>query len=161
MNSNPQDKLRKTIYVLIAMIAALVVIIGVLLFTRTAGTAAVPPNGLYTEPTGEVVKNEDIISIPGYEAINLIADTRQQVIGFPNPAQNTCYFRISLYLQDGTLLWQSGLVEPGAISDPVLLSQPLAKGYYTDAVLQYECFTTDGNLTPLNGATTDLTLMVG
>ena len=110
--------------------------------------------------TSNVEKNKDSIAIPGYEGIALKADTKQQTVGLPNPPQNTCYFRITLSLEDGTVLWQSDLVEPGEVSEPIKLKQPLQKGTYPNSLLKYECFTMDGNLSPLNSAATKLTLRV-
>ena len=110
--------------------------------------------------TGPVEKNRGSISIPGYELINLKADTKQQTVGLPNPAENNCYFQISLLLEDGTVLWQSDLVEPGKISAPIVLTKPLTAGSYHNAKLKYDCFTMDDSHSPLNGAETKLTLWV-
>ena len=112
-----------------------------------------------TESETVIEKNPDAIAIPGYEILELQADQKQQSLSLPNPPQNVCYFQISLYLEDGTLLWKSELIEPGAISKPILLHQELAKGTYANAVLKYDCFKADGQ-TPLNGAETKLTLWV-
>lgn len=112
-----------------------------------------------TESETVIEKNPDAIAIPGYEILELQADQKQQSLSLPNPPQNVCYFQISLYLEDGTLLWKSDLIEPGAVSKPILLHQELAKGTYTNAILKYNCFKMDGT-TPLNGAETKLTLWV-
>lgn len=105
-------------------------------------------------------KNENIISIPGYEGLTLAANTTKQDLCFPNPAKNTCYFKLTLSLEDGTVLWQSGLIEPGGLSKNVKLTQPLQEGTYRNAVLRYDCFAMDDDLTVLNGATTKLQLWV-
>lgn len=107
-----------------------------------------------------VEKNENIISIPGYEGLTLVANTTKQDLCFPNPAKNTCYFKLTLSLDDGTVLWQSGLIEPGGLSENVKLTQPLQEGTYRNAVLRYDCFAMDDDLTVLNGATTKLQLWV-
>lgn len=107
-----------------------------------------------------IEKNEDTISIPGYEGITLRADSLEQIVSLNNPIQNTCYFVITLYLEDGTRLWQSDYIKPGETSSPIVLNQPLEKGNYPNAVLQYSCFKMDGEKTPLNGAETKLTLRV-
>lgn len=113
-----------------------------------------------TQQSVPAPKNPDSIAIPGYEALELKADTLQQTLCLPNPAQNMCYLCIELYLEDGTLLWRSELIEPGKTSKPIVLTQALAKGNYTNAVLRYSCFKMDGSLAPLNGAETKLTLWV-
>lgn len=111
-----------------------------------------------TTPTVE--KNPDSIAVPGYELLELRADSKQQSLCLPNPKQNMCYFQISLYLEDGTLLWQSDLIEPGKTSNPMTLTNALDKGTYSNAILRYSCYRMDDDLTPLNGAETKLTLRV-
>ena len=105
-------------------------------------------------------KNENSISIPGYEGIDLKADSLQQDVAFRNPAQNTCYFVMQLYLEDGSLLWESDYIRPGERSAPMVLTQALQKGTYSNAVLKYSCFKMDEEKTPLNGAKMKLTIRV-
>ena len=100
------------------------------------------------------------IAIPGYEALTLKADEKKQKISFNNPEQNNCYFVICLYLSDGTLLWKSDYVKPGAVSKAVVLSKPLSKGTYTDCTMKYECFAYDSSKKQLNGAETKVKLIV-
>ena len=110
--------------------------------------------------SGFVKKNPDVIAVPGYEMLELKANTAEQSLRMPNPPQNCCFFQISLYLEDGTLLWQSELIEPGAKSKPIVLTKTLEKGLYPNAVLRYSCYRMDETLAPLNGAETKLTLNV-
>ena len=112
------------------------------------------------QDSGLIEKNENSISIPGYEGITLKADSLEQNVSLNNPIQNTCYFVITLCLKDGTMLWQSDYIKPGETSSPIALNQPLEKGNYPNAVLQYSCFKMDSEKTPLNGAETKLTLRV-
>ena len=107
-----------------------------------------------------IEKNPDSIAIPGYEILELKANTNQQALCLPNPEQNICYFQISLHLENGTLLWQSELIEPGKTSKPIVLTESLSKGTYPKAVLRYACYRMDEDLTPLNGAETKVTLWV-
>lgn len=100
------------------------------------------------------------IAIPGYEVLTLKSNQKKQNISFNNPEQNKCYFVISLYLSDGTLLWKSDYVKPGTVSKAVVLSQILSKGSYKDCVLRYECFAYDNSKKQLNGAETKVTLIV-
>lgn len=106
-----------------------------------------------------VEKLTDSINLPGYGWINLKADTAEQDMTIPNPEENYCQIRISLMLEDGTVLWTSELVQPGEESAPIVLNEPLAKGTY-NGVLKYECFDTDENMTQLNGAQAQLKLKV-
>ncbi len=113
------------------------------------------------EETAEPVeKLTDSIELPGYGALYFKADATEQDVRLPNPEQNFCYIQITLMLEDGTELWKSGLIAPGEQSEPIVFSQPLAAGEYKNAVLQYSCFRMDEAKTPLNGATTNLTLKV-
>lgn len=100
------------------------------------------------------------IAIPGYEAITLEANTKKQSTALQNPSHNNCLFKITLILEDGTVLWVSDYVKPGEISNNIKLSKELEPGTYPNSILKYECFTMDGSLSPLNGAETKLTLWV-
>ena len=111
------------------------------------------------ETTPPVEKNPDSIAIPGYEILELQANSKTQILCLPNPEQNVCYFQIALYMEDGALLWQSEMIAPGDTSQPISLTKPLDQGTYPNAILKYSCFKMDG-VTPLNGAETKLTLWV-
>ena len=104
--------------------------------------------------------SNETISIPGFIELNLQADTQQQTISLYNPAENDCWFEISLLLEDGTLLWKSEWIAPGDISKPIFLEKSLEAGTYTRATLQYKCFKRDESLAPLNGAEAKVTLLV-
>ena len=112
------------------------------------------------ETTEPVEKLTDSIDLPGYDWIPLISGKPEQEQTFPNPPQNFCWIRVSLRLEDGTVLWTSELIAPGETSAPVVLSEPLEKGEYKNAVLKYECFRMDEALSPLNGGEIHLTLKV-
>ena len=145
------------------LVVLVVVLIAVLLFFFLKGcdTTTMQSQGSVTDTTAEtVVKNPDSIAIPGYEMLELKAGSKEQSLCMPNPPQNCCYFQICLYLEDGTLLWQSELIEPGTNSKPIVLSKTLEKGMYPNAILRYSCYRMDESLAPLNGAETKLTLWV-
>ncbi len=115
----------------------------------------------FSEPTAsvETEKNENTIAIPGYEGLTLKADTKKQELSLKNPETNTCYFVITLYLEDGTELWKSEMIKAGDVSKPIKLNQELSAGNYP-AKLKYECYRMDAKKTPLNGAEMKLTLRV-
>lgn len=133
--------------VLVALLA------GGLLLVRQNGSA--PASG--TEP---VEKLDGRIAVPGFESLTLKADSKKQEVVLSNPAKNSCYFRISLVLSDGTVLWTSEDIAPGKTSNPIKLSRALEAGTYREAKLKYECFTMDGSHEALNGAEIKLTLRV-
>ena len=144
------------IVVAIASIAVLV-----LLILKGCDSSPLPNQGNGADTTTATVeKNPDSIAIPGYEMLELKAGSMAQSLCMPNPPQNCCYFQICLYMEDGTLLWESELIEPGKTSKPIALSKALEKGMYPNAVLRYSCYRMDENLSPLNGAETKLTLWV-
>ena len=151
---------RDLLLIVFAIIAVVAVIVAVwAIATRKDG----PPGNeaQSSEETSEPVeKLTDSIDLPGYGALNFKADVLEQDVTLPNPEQNFCWIKISLYLEDGTLLWVSDLIAPGEKSDPIVFSTPLAAGEYKNAVLKYECFRMDEALTPLNGATANLTIKV-
>ena len=155
----PRRKRKKAV-ILLAAAALLLAAVSVLLVGRQEGRQVKLPNGETVPQSDSVEKKTDSIAIPGYEGISLKANSKEQEIGFPNPAQNTCYFQISLMLEDGTLLWRSELVAPGEISDPITLEKPLEAGVYPNALLKFDCYTTDGTMRALNGAATKMTLHV-
>ena len=153
------NRIDNTTRVLLLIIAILLLLIAaMLIFARCSGIPAATDN-LQNPPVSKIEK-ADSIAVPGYEGLELIAETKKQTLRLPNPVQNTCCFQISLYLEDGSLLWQSQLIEPGEISAPVKLSKALEKGTYPNAVLHYDCYAMDGSMTPLNGAEMKLTLRV-
>lgn len=137
--------------------SSIVVLTFALILIFKNDTPSQQDNGTLSEET-VIQKNPDSIAIPGYEILEFDADSMTQTLCLSNPTQNVCYFQISLYLEE-MLLWKSELIEPGKTSEPILLTQVLEKGTYTNAVLKYECFQMDGK-TPLNGAETKITLWV-
>lgn len=153
---SPKKDPRNTALVILAVIAALAVCVAVWAVTSMNRSE---PDG-QAEETEPVEKLTDGIDLPGYGALNFKADTLEQDVRLPNPPQNFCYVRASLILEDGTVLWTSELIPPGENSAPIVFSTPLAAGEYKNAVLKYECFRMDEALTPLNGATAELTLKV-
>lgn len=99
------------------------------------------------------------IEIPGFDSISLKADTNEQQVNFHNPKKNTCYFKLSLWQDANTKLWESKLLEPGKAIYDLTLDQPLAAGTYDQAFLKYECFDLKEQ-EPLNGSEIKLTLNV-
>ena len=100
-------------------------------------------------------KNQSI-SIPGMNGIYLKANQTKQTVDFFNPEENQCYFIISLYLSDGTLIYKSDYIEPGERITDIELLQTLKKGIYKNCTLNYDCFTLNDNKSRLNGSTVKL-----
>lgn len=84
--------------------------------------------------------------------MNIEANESTQAVNLYNPESNNCYFKMTITLDDGTQLWQSDLVEPGKGFYEIEFEQTLEVGLYEGCILTYECFSTDGNLSELNGS---------
>lgn len=137
------------------LVLMVVLLVGALCLVRLGSSSSEPQSE--TEP---VEKLDGQIAIPGFESLTLKADSKKQEVVLSNPAENSCYFRISLLLSDGTVLWTSEEIAPGKTCKPLKLNQSLSAGVYEEAKLKYECFTMDSSRSALNGAEIKLTLRV-
>ena len=144
-----------------AILAVLLVIaLGVIAWLLIKDGTAKPPDNPQTEQTEPVEKLTDSIDIPGFGDLHFKAGQTEQNLTVPNPPQNFCWFRVSLVLEDGTVLWTSDLIAPGEKSEKVVLNEPLEKGEYKNAMLKYQCFADEAEQNALNGAETKLTIIV-
>ena len=91
------------------------------------------------------------IKIPSTNGITMVSGQIEQEVNFYNPSSNKCYFKISLYLSDGTLIYQSGLIAPDEIITQIELKQELQSGVYRNCLLKYQCYSLENN-TELSGA---------
>ena len=98
---------------------------------------------------GFVARNKASATIPATDGIELLSGTVEQSLCMSNPDNNPCIFVISLYLGDGTVLFTTEPLYPGETSEPVMLRQVLNSGVYKNATLVYDCYSADGNMTPL------------
>ena len=99
------------------------------------------------------------ILIPGFETLNLRAGQTEQKVMFRNPDENSCNFRITLFLADGQVIWTSELIPPGKTLRAIELDRTLERGIYSNAVMKYECLSVvDG--TQVNGAEIRLNIQV-
>lgn len=98
------------------------------------------------------VQVRDSISIPGYDTFEFVAGKKDQEIMLHNPKDNTCYFKMSLILDDGTVIWApEELLEPGIAFSTIVLDKPLEEGTYENVTLKYQCYSlTDKS--PYNGS---------
>lgn len=159
MNRSKHAKKANKRYVIIIIVCFTAACVGILTFFLCRPPLNMPKNDNLIGITTSMA-NSNSIAIPGYEGIALKANSLKQDIALENPSQNTCYFVIALYLEDGTLLWESDYIKPGNNSSPIVLTQELPEGTYANAILKYSCFKMDDEKTPLNGAETKLTLRV-
>lgn len=90
------------------------------------------------------------ITIPGVTGLNLQHGQFHQTVNFYNPESNNCYFVISLYLSDDTLIYKSDYIAPGEKITEIDLLSRLEKGIYQNCIMSYECFRLDDK-NELNG----------
>lgn len=83
---------------------------------------------------------ENTITIPGIDGLNLKAGQLQQQVEFYNPSENKCYFQISLFLSDGTLIWKSDYIEPSRKISEITLDKELQRGLYKNCRVVYDCY---------------------
>lgn len=157
-NTEKQSLYRLVIIILILLLVIALVVIAVLLNRQPPQTAGEENDT--TAESAEVEKLTDSIAIPGFSQLTFTAGETEQAMALYNPAENFCYFKISLILEDGTVIWVSDLVEPGKQSKPITLSQPLDAGTYENVTVHYDCFTMDDSLTQLNSGEIKITLHV-
>lgn len=133
----------------IAGVVLFAVVVVIILLLRSCGTetgtiptdTTPPRNTLDFTPAGE--RHNNTITIPGMTGITMKAGQLQQTVDFYNPEHNACYFVLSLYLSDDTLIYQSGFLAPGEHITEIMLNQALQRGVYGKCRLVYECFTLD------------------
>ena len=144
----------------VILVVLLVIALAVIAWLLIKGGNTKLPDNPQTEQTEPVEKLTDSIDIPGFGDLHFKAGQIQQSLVVPNPPQNFCWFRVSLVLEDGTVLWTSDMIAPGKESEPVVLNEPLEKGEYSNAMLKYQCFADEAGQNALNGAETKLTIIV-
>lgn len=149
-----------------ALLAALLVIAGVLIGTRgLGGSPASPSAGIV--PAADELGLEDPgqpgssgrIQIPGFESMTFKAGQRKQFVELKNPEENACFMVLVIELPDGSEIYRSGMISPGAEISSIFLDQIPPAGSYPSAILRYECFDLDG-VSRLNGASVNFNLEV-
>lgn len=98
------------------------------------------------------------IRIPGYQTMIFKAGQTSQTVNMGNPADNTCYFVITLKLEDGTVLYRSDYLKPGQGFERIRMEKALQKGEYT-GIIQYQCYSLEDK-SVLNGASSEFELKV-
>ena len=104
------------------------------------------------------IEESPSIAIPGYDTLSFKAGKKTQEVTLHNPKENTCYFKMSLILEDGTTIWTSDLLEPGKAFTKIKLDKSLAKGTYSNVKLRYACYSLKDQ-SQLNGAEIKVTIV--
>lgn len=138
----------------ILLLLAVIASVGILMTGEKKAPLSIEKNAV-DWPESSEQKTKDAsgqIAVPGMETMTFKADQKKQEVNLYNPDKNDCYFRISILLEDGTLLAQTGLLAPGKGVVDMELSKALPEGAYENAVLRYECLSQDEALTLLHSA---------
>lgn len=103
-----------------------------------SGNTSEPEKTLEFIPADE--RDSDNITIPGITGLNMKSNQLNQTVDFYNPDSNLCYFKISLYLSDDTLIYQSDYLKPSEHITEITLHQALRRGIYKNCRLVYQCY---------------------
>lgn len=102
------------------------------------------------------------ISIPGWTAIKLPAESAEADISLHNPLANEGYYALSFTLKladTGETIFTTGSIEPGYKCTHVMLKRELEPGEY-DAILFVQPYLLDELKTPTNNAELEILLIV-
>lgn len=97
--------------------------------------------------------------IPGYGTVEMAAGSKELPISLGNPKENKCYFQVTAALPDGTILFETGYINPGQGITGIPLNKSMAPGTY-EVILAYRCFSLDEQMTELNGVESGFMLTV-
>mgnify|MGYP005781838849 FL=1 len=147
---------------LLLLAAALAAGLGVLIW-YLAGRGdgqGLDPNAEDYEPSFEYQgsTDPDHIALPGYEEINMAAETDTAYVALWNPPTNPCYFQFQV-TYEGETLYESGLIEPGKAVTEVPLGRTFEAGTY-DLKIVIKTFSLEDAKTPMNGGNIECTLNV-
>lgn len=136
---------KKKKYIIALILLVIVVIILVWLFYSCKSHNTYPTEDATTTESKSLDftpynNTADTITIPGIDGLNLKAGQLQQQVDFCNPSQNKCYFQISLFLSDGTLIWKSDYISPSEEILEITLYKELQRGLYKNCRLVYDCY---------------------
>lgn len=156
-------KKKKTFFTTCCLLLLLLVSFIIVFFFRGTGNNILLPkdnsaeewNGDQKLPSGEK-SDEKTIKIPGISSLVFIANQKEQKVNFYNPKENTCLFRMTLYIEESQY-WQSGYIDPGKGYYNITLNDALKSGEYNGYLL-IECFKENG--TALNNAKVEFQLKV-
>lgn len=166
--SKNNSKKKLIIAVAVVLLIALIAVGGVVVYNSFFAEKAPSSTGVVGRISSDwdtgVEENtssqpEAGIQIPGYGTAEMNEGDTSLHLSIGNPKANECGFYATLKLNDGTVLYESGLLEPGYGLTEVPLSQTLEPGEYT-AIVSYRCVTLDEEHKPLNSAESELTLIV-
>lgn len=146
------------IYILLLIVVILVLLLLLKCCNNKSNTP--PPSGDTSQTTSTtkpldfipaVDASPNSITIPAVSGINLKSGQLHQKVDFYNPKENQCYFVISIYLSDDTLIYKSDYLAPAETITEITLLQTLQKGTYRNCRIVYNCYTLDNKATLNSG----------
>ncbi len=169
-NSRNRNQQKKRTYWILLIVLLIVLAAGiaaaVLLSrqkdTQTSGNASVDPNASAWDDgveSGTPQSIEENILVPGYSGAEMKAGDTTLNLRIGNPEENTCYLQATLELTDGTVLYESGLLEPGTGFEQIELNQTLEAGTY-EALVHYQGYSMEEEPQQLNASDSAFTLTV-
>ncbi|MBQ8028147.1 MAG: hypothetical protein IJ262_01930 [Clostridia bacterium] len=149
----------KKMHIFLILIAVIVILVLLIFLLRSCNVNKPPDKGDTPSTTTSstldftpAIDYEDkSITIPGVTGINLKAGQLEQKVDFFNPNNNPCYFVISLYLSDGTLIYKSDFIAPSEHINNIKLTQVLKRGVYGNCRLVYDCYALNNKATLNSG----------
>lgn len=99
------------------------------------------------------------ILVPGYSGASIKEGEKVLSLRIGNPKENTCYLKATLQLEDGTVLYESGLIEPGKGYETIELYDSLEAGEY-NAMVHYQGYSMDESKETLNSCDSAFVLKV-
>ena len=102
---------------------------------------------------------EGKILIPGYSGAKMKTGDTKLKLRIGNPAENKCYLQATLMLADGTILYETDLIEPGKGFDEIEILETLEVGTY-EAYVHYQGYSMDEEPQVLNSCDSAFTLTV-
>lgn len=146
------DRTRKKLFYILSLIVLIVIfLIGLKCCYSKPDSLKSSLDTIQTETTDKYLEFEpaadnpiNSITIPGVTGLSMKSDQLQQKVDFFNPEENNCYFVISIYLSDDTLIYKSDYLAPAESITKITLLQTLQKGTYKNCRMVYNCYTLDG-----------------
>lgn len=136
-NSSGKDgyvRIRRKSYkkIVIALLTALTVIAACCIALGYKRTSNLDENAIaYQLPNGVKNTDPDAIMLPGHDVLTMNFATQKVTAALLNPEGNTCYFKFTIVMkEDGTKLYQTGLIKPGMAVTSFKIDRELKKGRY-------------------------------
>ena len=165
--SRRKGKSNSTFKILVVLLLLLILALGAFLAYQVMNNDEVSGSSAYVaEDTSEwddgIEQETEItgrILVPGYSGAKMKAGDKVLALRIGNPKENTCYLKATLQLEDGTVLYESELIEPGKGYDSIELIQTLEVGEY-EAFVHYQGYSMDENREQLNSCDSAFILKV-